>query len=123
MNFGRIRPGDVNHQLVATVCDALTIAGLEMLSDPDMVAYCTTESQRIRKRIAIDDHKRATIRRVLRSDVKFKATTADPEYIFLLSRLAAVPDTTLLTAVNEIKGVLDTVPFAQYHRELSELSL
>lgn len=91
------------NKAVATVTNAMTIAGLEMLRQPDLNHYCTNAEDRVAQSRAKKSYRVKAIKRVLSSELmKDSVRKGDPEYFLIVSRFKSLPDDTFLDAVETL---------------------
>jgi len=90
---------------VATVTNAMTIAGLEMLNQPELNRYCTSRAARESQHNARIAYRTKAVKRVLQSELnKQSVRTGDPQYFIIVSRFRDLPDDTFIEC-------LETIPF------------
>lgn len=120
-------------RIVNTVNDAITIAGLEMLNEPQLMRYETRQERQMMKRYHQQQFRINVIRRVLRADLKQNLAQLpklrDQETLFeharycdTLKKLAEkVPDRNLLPAVQKLQNIFTRVGFAEHCRMMNDI--
>ena len=85
--------------------NAMVIAGLEMLMNPELNRYCKNPSEEARRHIERRDFRIKTIRRVIQSELDKPSTKqGDPHYFLMLSRFRDIPDHKFIDSI-------ETLPF------------
>jgi hypothetical protein len=96
---------NATNRAVATVTNAMTIAGLEMLMQPDLNQYVTAMSDRFMQQDAKRRYRIKAIKRVLQSELdKPSVMSGDPAYYIILMRFRDLPD-------HELLDNIETLPF------------
>ena len=96
---------DATNRAVATVTDAMVIAGIEMMHDPDMNQYYTNKKKQLEQSIRRKEYRINAIKRVINSELQKPETrTGDPQYFMTLVRFANIPDAMFIDC-------LETLPY------------
>lgn len=119
-------------RIINTINDAVAIAGLEMLKNPELMRYETSNERQMLKRVAKRKFKVRVIRRVLKADLAMtqKAMKALRDYQTIIDHgrycdtinklVFKVPDSNFLPAVEKLQKVFQKVGFADHVRMMSE---
>lgn len=108
-------------RFVRTISDAVAIAGLEMLSEPELMRYVTKKNDVLMKRSAQRKFKTQVIRRVLKSDLALKSSQQDVYYCVKIAQIASLSDQVFLDAINKMSNVFNEISFAEFSMELANL--
>lgn len=91
---------NVCNHVVATVSNAMTIAGLEMLQQPELCRYTASPEQRQAQRRARQQYRINAIKRVIQSELDKPSTrSGDPMYFLNLARIRDIEEHKLIDSL------------------------
>lgn len=99
-------------RLVDVCNDALTIAALEIVEQPELMRYCSSAKAKAERDRARAQHTYDTVVRVLDASVKHNAKRGDIEWCVLVRKMLLTPTPReLMAKVFAIASVMERRPF------------
>jgi len=96
---------EATNKACATVTNAMVIAGIEMLMNPDLNRYCKSAAEEAKRHVERRDFRIKTIRRVIQSELDKPSTKqGDPNYYLILTGFRDMPDHKFIDS-------LETLPY------------